>query len=55
MLAKTNPVLAFTLTVALFSKAGMPPLAGLYSKAFLLFAAMNSPLYIPISFVWYFN
>jgi proton-translocating NADH-quinone oxidoreductase chain N len=46
MLAKTNPVLAFTLTVTLFSMAGIPPLAGFFSKAFLFFAAMGSGMYV---------
>jgi len=46
MLAKTNPILAITLTVALFSMAGIPPLAGFYSKAFLFFAAMSSTMYL---------
>ena len=41
-LAKTNTVLAITLTITMFSIAGIPPLAGFYSKAFLLFAAMSA-------------
>lgn len=44
-LAKTNPVLALTMTVTLFSMAGIPPLAGFYSKAIVLFAAMSSIMY----------
>nr|QGX86663.1 NADH dehydrogenase subunit 2 [Chloroidium sp. UTEX 3077] len=46
MLAKTNPILASTLTVTMFSIAGIPPLAGFYSKAFLMFAAMSSAQYL---------
>lgn len=46
MLSKSNPLLAFTLTVTLFSIAGIPPLAGFYSKAFLFFAAMSSTMYL---------
>ena len=46
MLAKTNPILAFTFTITLFSIAGIPPLAGFYSKAFLFFAAMSSTMYL---------
>lgn len=46
MLAKTNPILAFTLTITMFSIAGIPPLAGFYSKAFLMFAAMSSSQYL---------
>ena len=45
-LAKTNPILAMTFTLTLFSMAGIPPLAGFYSKAFLFFAAMSSNLYV---------
>ncbi len=45
-LAKTNPIIAFTFTLTLFSMAGIPPLAGFYSKAFLFFATMSSNLYI---------
>ncbi len=46
MLSKTNPILAFTFTVTLFSMAGIPPLAGFYSKALLFFATMSSTLYV---------
>lgn len=46
MLANTNPILAITLTVTLFSIAGIPPLAGFYSKAFLFFAAVSSTMYL---------
>jgi NADH:ubiquinone oxidoreductase subunit 5 (subunit L)/multisubunit Na+/H+ antiporter MnhA subunit len=45
-LSKSNPTLAFTLTVVMFSLAGIPPLAGFYSKAFLLFAAIRSAHYV---------
>ena len=45
-LAKMNPVLAFTFTISMFSIAGIPPLAGFYSKAFLFFAALSSNLYL---------
>lgn len=46
MMAKSNPVLAFTLSISMFSIAGIPPLAGFYSKAFLFFAALSSNLYL---------
>lgn len=46
MLSKTNSILALTFTVTLFSIAGIPPLAGFYSKAFLFFAAMSSTMYL---------
>jgi proton-translocating NADH-quinone oxidoreductase chain N len=45
-LAKTNPLLALTFTITMFSMAGIPPLAGFYSKAFLFFATMSSNLYV---------
>jgi proton-translocating NADH-quinone oxidoreductase chain N len=45
-LSKTNPILALTFTITLFSMAGIPPLAGFYSKAYLFFAAMSSNLYV---------
>jgi NADH-quinone oxidoreductase subunit N len=35
---KTNPVLAWILTIALFSLAGVPPTAGFFGKFFLLMA-----------------
>jgi NADH:ubiquinone oxidoreductase subunit 2 (subunit N) len=46
MLARGNPLLAATLTLALFSLAGIPPLAGFYGKAFLFWAALSSSLYL---------
>jgi proton-translocating NADH-quinone oxidoreductase chain N len=46
MVSKTNPVLAITFSLTLFSIAGIPPLAGFYSKAFLFFAAMSSTMYL---------
>jgi proton-translocating NADH-quinone oxidoreductase chain N len=46
MLLKTNPILAMTFTVIMFSIAGIPPLAGFYSKAYLFFAAMSSTMYL---------
>lgn len=45
-LAKTNPLLALTFTITMFSMSGIPPLAGFYSKAFLFFATMSSNLYV---------
>ena len=46
MLGKTNPLLAMTLTITMFSIAGIPPLAGFYSKAFLMFAAVSASQYL---------
>jgi proton-translocating NADH-quinone oxidoreductase chain N len=45
-IAKTHPVVAGTFTLTLFSMAGIPPLAGFYSKAYLFFAAVSSNLYL---------
>ena len=45
-LAKTQPLVALTLTITLFSMAGIPPLAGFYSKAYLFFATLSSHLYV---------
>nr|YP_009546254.1 NADH dehydrogenase subunit 2 [Gelidium gabrielsonii]AYO27602.1 NADH dehydrogenase subunit 2 [Gelidium gabrielsonii] len=42
MLSTTNPVLAFTVLVFLFSMAGIPPLAGFYSKLFVLLIAIQN-------------
>jgi NADH-quinone oxidoreductase subunit N len=38
---KTNPVLAWILTIALFSLAGVPPTAGFFGKFFLLMAGAS--------------
>jgi proton-translocating NADH-quinone oxidoreductase chain N len=45
-LAKTNPLLSATMSMNLFSIAGIPPLAGFCSKFYLFFAALSSSLYI---------
>lgn len=45
-LGKTNPIIAITISITMFSIAGIPPLAGFYSKAFLLFAAMSVKQYL---------
>ena len=45
-LGKTHPALAFTVSMTLFSMAGIPPLAGFFSKAYLFFVALSSSLYL---------
>lgn len=40
-LAKTNPIMAFSLSVLMFSTAGIPPLAGFFSKFYILIAAVS--------------
>nr|YP_009531812.1 NADH dehydrogenase subunit 2 [Leiosporoceros dussii]AXZ70964.1 NADH dehydrogenase subunit 2 [Leiosporoceros dussii] len=44
-LAKTNPILAITLSITTFSYAGIPPLAGFCSKFYLFFAALGCGAY----------
>jgi len=48
-LYKTNPVMAISLTTLLFSSAGIPPLAGFFSKFFILRNAIsNGLIYIAV-------
>jgi NADH-quinone oxidoreductase subunit N len=44
-LSRTNPSMAFFLAALLFSLAGIPPLAGFFSKYFVFLAAMQAGLY----------
>jgi proton-translocating NADH-quinone oxidoreductase chain N len=46
MLARSHPLLALTITIVIFSMAGIPPLAGFCSKFYLFFAALSSSLYV---------
>lgn len=41
-LYRTNPKLAFIMTLAMFSLAGIPPFAGFFSKFFVFASAFNS-------------
>lgn len=43
---RTNPRLAMTMMLSLFSLAGIPPVAGFFGKFFLFAAAANHGLYI---------
>nr|QIA59719.1 NADH dehydrogenase subunit 2 [Monosolenium tenerum]QIA59761.1 NADH dehydrogenase subunit 2 [Monosolenium tenerum] len=45
-LAKTHPILAITLSITMFSYAGIPPLAGFCSKFYLFFAALGCGAYL---------
>lgn len=45
-LYRTNPKLAFLLTLALFSLAGIPPFAGFFSKFFIFMAAFGSGFHL---------
>ena len=41
-LSKSNPVLAYTLAINMFSMAGVPPLAGFFAKFYVLFSGLES-------------
>lgn len=45
LLFKTNPVLAISVALILFSLAGIPPLAGFLSKLYVFFSAIQVSLY----------
>ena len=46
---KTNPLLTWVLTIALFSLAGVPPTAGFFGKFFLLMAGFGTGNYLLIT------
>ena len=46
---KTNPMLSWVLTIALFSLAGVPPTAGFFGKFFLLLAGAGKGNYVLIT------
>ncbi|KAI3941974.1 hypothetical protein MKW92_010799 [Papaver armeniacum] len=56
-LAKTNPILAITFSITMFSYAGIPHLAGFCSKFYLFFAALGCGAYFLASpnMVLYFS
>ena len=45
-LSKINPLLAITIALTMFSMAGVPPLAGFFSKLYVFFAAVESSMYL---------
>lgn len=45
-LYRTNPKLAFLMTLALFSLAGIPPFAGFFSKFFIFMAAFQAGFHL---------
>jgi NADH-quinone oxidoreductase subunit N len=49
-LAKTNPVMSWSMAIALFSLAGIPPTAGFFGKFFLITAGAGSGNYGVITF-----
>ena len=44
-LSKTNPLMALSLAIFMFSMAGIPPLGGFFGKFYLFMAAVNAELY----------
>ena len=48
-LVKTNPALAWTMAIALFSLAGIPPTAGFFGKIFLLTSGASVGNYVLIT------
>ncbi len=44
-LSKTNPMLAFVMTVLMFSMAGIPPLAGFFAKFYVFMSVIHAELY----------
>ncbi len=52
-LYKTNPKMAFLMTIALFSLGGIPPFAGMFSKFFVFLAAVDGrPTFMPYFIVF---
>jgi NADH-quinone oxidoreductase subunit N len=45
-LAKSQPLLAYSLVIFLFSMAGIPPFAGFFGKLFVFNAAIDAQLYV---------
>jgi len=45
-LGKTNPMLAATIVVFMFSLAGIPPLAGFFGKLYVFLAAVEAGLFV---------
>jgi NADH-quinone oxidoreductase subunit N len=45
-LSKTHPVMAFSLSVLMLSTAGIPPLAGFFSKFYILKSAISTGLFL---------
>lgn len=44
-LSQTNPTLAYTLAILLFSMSGIPPMAGFFGKFFVFQAAVEAEMY----------
>jgi NADH-quinone oxidoreductase subunit N len=50
-MVKVNPILAFILSICLFSLAGIPPLIGFYAKLGIFQSAINSGFFVIASFI----
>lgn len=46
IIAKTNPLLGICIVVTFFSIAGIPPLAGFFSKMFVFFSSISKGMYV---------
>lgn len=46
-ISKSNPFLAFSVLLLVFSLAGIPPLMGFFTKFFIIVAAVQAKLFIP--------
>jgi NADH-quinone oxidoreductase subunit N len=46
-LSRSQPLMALALAAFMFSQAGIPPLAGFFSKLYIFIAVINAGLYIP--------
>nr|AYR06618.1 NADH dehydrogenase subunit 2 [Renouxia sp.] len=44
-LSKINPALAFSISLILFSMAGIPPLSGFFAKAFMILTSLQNNFY----------
>src|SRR5690606_22055649 len=44
-LSKTNPILALSLTILMFSMTGIPPLGGFFAKFYVILAVISNGFY----------
>ena len=49
-LVKTDPLLAYTFAINMFSMAGIPPLAGFFAKFYILFSGLESSFNLLVIF-----
>ena len=53
--SKSNPVLAYTLAINMFSMAGVPPLAGFFAKFYILFTSLEAGFNLLVIFAILFS